>query len=387
MRRAAWAGLQDSMPRAALLSIHARVEGAGPSAWADPSLVQVWGPRYQVYVVAARDLAVFTLGRLPDSGKTRRTAEVLATRLRLPRRGCGPTTPGRRWGCREHPSLHRLDGSLAIRWRGTAAHRVDCPAAEIIPAEATLELARRYLHIFGPAGPEAFGKWAGIGAQKSVGAFDDLRTELIPVSTPSGDAFMLARDEPTIREVPAPAAAARLLPSGDAYTLHATSEEGAPRAGSRPTSRPVDAACVARRASRGRGGRRDVAPRPANGDDSGLAVALANSAGGSPRRGRIVAAARHRWADRRPLELTIGPDAVSRASQRAAGRLKIDRRATVRRDHLDVQPRDRRGPWDGRLLAPRMEALWPAGAPPRARHGPSPSRGRPRRNRPGTAVA
>jgi sarcosine oxidase subunit beta len=34
------------------------VEGAGPSAWEDPSLVQVWGPRYQLYVVAARDLAL-----------------------------------------------------------------------------------------------------------------------------------------------------------------------------------------------------------------------------------------------------------------------------------------------------------------------------------------
>jgi hypothetical protein len=39
LQRAAWAGLQDSMPRAALLSIHARVEGTGPSAWEDPSLV------------------------------------------------------------------------------------------------------------------------------------------------------------------------------------------------------------------------------------------------------------------------------------------------------------------------------------------------------------
>ena len=56
LRRAAWAGLQDSMPRAALLSINARVEGTGPSAWEHPSLVQVWGPRYHVYVVAARDL-------------------------------------------------------------------------------------------------------------------------------------------------------------------------------------------------------------------------------------------------------------------------------------------------------------------------------------------
>ena len=58
LRQAAWAGLQDSMPRAALLSIHARVEGTKPSTWEDPSLVQVWGPRYHVYVVAARDLPV-----------------------------------------------------------------------------------------------------------------------------------------------------------------------------------------------------------------------------------------------------------------------------------------------------------------------------------------
>jgi len=32
LRLAAWAGLQDSMPRAALLSIHARVEGAHPES-------------------------------------------------------------------------------------------------------------------------------------------------------------------------------------------------------------------------------------------------------------------------------------------------------------------------------------------------------------------
>src|SRR5215813_13712510 len=72
LRRAAWAGLQDSMPRSALLSIHARVEGAHPAVWEDPSLVQLWGPRYSSYVVAERDRAVFTLGRLPDDGPGRR---------------------------------------------------------------------------------------------------------------------------------------------------------------------------------------------------------------------------------------------------------------------------------------------------------------------------
>ncbi|HWP63203.1 MAG TPA: hypothetical protein VNO86_07025, partial [Candidatus Binatia bacterium] len=68
LRRAAWAGFQDSMPRAALLSIHARVAGAHPAILDDPTLVQVWGPRYSAYVVAAEDRAVFTLGRLPDAG-------------------------------------------------------------------------------------------------------------------------------------------------------------------------------------------------------------------------------------------------------------------------------------------------------------------------------
>src|SRR5258707_1134319 len=81
LRRAAWAGLQDSMPRAALLSIHARVEETEPSTWEDPSLVQLWGPRYNVFVVAECDLAVFSLGTLPDDAKGLRRAQDLAARL------------------------------------------------------------------------------------------------------------------------------------------------------------------------------------------------------------------------------------------------------------------------------------------------------------------
>src|ERR1700743_1058252 len=71
LRRAAWAGLQDSMPRAALLSLHARVGGIGPSSWEDPSLAQLWGPRFSVFVDALDDRAVFSLGVLPDDGAGR----------------------------------------------------------------------------------------------------------------------------------------------------------------------------------------------------------------------------------------------------------------------------------------------------------------------------
>ncbi len=228
------------MPRAALLSIHARVAGIGPSALDDPSLVQVWGPRYHVYVVAAGDLAVFTLGRLPEGGKTRRTAEELAARLHALLDGGRMRYDDAGVALGTHGNNLRyaaLTGTLAIRWEGARRPVVwTVPPPEIDETAATRELARRFLRIFGPAGPNGFGKWAGIGTRHAARAFDELRAELIPVVTPSGEAWLLARDEPAFREPTAPAAAARLLPSGDAYTLGVLDEDRAllvPDAGQR----------------------------------------------------------------------------------------------------------------------------------------------------------
>jgi hypothetical protein len=71
------------MPRAALLSIHARVEGADSTSWEHPSLVQLWGPRYSDYVVAAQDLPLFSLGRLPeDPGRSGRRSRPRYCRFR-----------------------------------------------------------------------------------------------------------------------------------------------------------------------------------------------------------------------------------------------------------------------------------------------------------------
>jgi hypothetical protein len=219
------------MPRAAVLSIHARVKGTNPTAWDDPSLAQVWGPRFQVYVIATPDLPVFTLARLPDGGKIRERAEDLAARLHelLDGERMRYDDAGQALGTHGNNLRYAaLTGTLAIRWEGARRPLVwTVPPPTIAPTEATRELARRYLHIFGPARCEAFAKWAGIGARESVRAFEDLGAELISVRTPAGEAHMLATDEPTMRESPPVAAAARLLPSGDAYTLHSTSEERA----------------------------------------------------------------------------------------------------------------------------------------------------------------
>ena len=223
LERAAWAGLQDSMPRAALLSIHARVEGTSPTALDDPSLVQVWGPRYSTYVIAARDRAVFTLGRLPDEGKARRRAEDMASRLDtfLAGRAVGHDEAGS--GVGVHPNALRYGaptGRILIRWDGARQPTVwTVPPPAIDPADARNELFRRYLHVFGPGTPEAFAEWAGISTAQARAAFAALGSSLLPVRTPIGDGWILAADEATFRAPPIPAAPARLLPSGDTFFL------------------------------------------------------------------------------------------------------------------------------------------------------------------------
>lgn len=222
LRRAAWAGLSDSMPRAALLSIHARVRGANPSTWEHPSLVQVWGPRFSVYVVPARDHAIFTVGRYPDDTRGRRVAEEMAELLQrhLGEERMTDREAGQRANVGGRMRYATTTGTVLIRWEGARAPVIwTVPRPEIDPLEARRELARRYLHVFGPATAAAFARWAGIGAREAASAFDGLNRSLAPVRTPTGEAWILARDEPAFREPTGPPAAARLLPSGDTYYL------------------------------------------------------------------------------------------------------------------------------------------------------------------------
>src|SRR5215210_450026 len=154
LRRAAWAGLQDSMPRAALLSLHARVKGVEPSAWEHSSLAQLWGPRYSTYVVPKRDFALFSLGRLPDDAKGRLRAERMAERLRahLDGRRMTDREAGRALGVGNALRYAATTGTVAIRWEGARAPVIwTVDAAQLDPADARRELARRYLRVFGPS--------------------------------------------------------------------------------------------------------------------------------------------------------------------------------------------------------------------------------------------
>ena len=154
LQLAAWAGLQDSMPRAALLSIHARVADTPPSILDDPALVQVWGPRYSAYAIAAVDLPIFTLSRMPDTDKGRRRAEETADALERVLAGRSNEGPlgVRRTG---RPSLfvalchgHRA-GTDSLGGCARADGVDGAAAARCLPLEARLEMARRYLRVFG----------------------------------------------------------------------------------------------------------------------------------------------------------------------------------------------------------------------------------------------
>jgi hypothetical protein len=227
LRRAAWAGLQDSMPRAALLSLHARVVGVEPSTWEHRSLAQLWGPRYHTYVVPKRDFALFSLGRLPDNAKGRLRAEHMAERLRaqLDGRRMTDREAGRELGVGNELRYAATTGTVAIRWEGARAPTIWTVAAPRVgPAEARRELARRYLHVFGPATADGFARWAGISRRSATEAFASLEASLLPVRSPLGDEWLLTEDEPAVRAGVKVDAPARLLPSGDAYFLLDRSE-------------------------------------------------------------------------------------------------------------------------------------------------------------------
>lgn len=221
-RVAAWAGLTDSVPRAALLSLHARVEGTTPSAWEAPGLVQLWGPRFSAYVVAEQDRAAFSLGRLPADGARRRLAEDLADRLRTVLDGQEMPTgqAARAVGVPYSLRYAALTGRVLIRWDGARQPTIrSVPPPDVDRAEARLDLARRYLHVLGPGTAVGLGRWAGLSGPAAAEALAALHAETTPVRCEGDDAWILTRDESDFRADVGPSAPARLLPSGDAYYL------------------------------------------------------------------------------------------------------------------------------------------------------------------------
>lgn len=211
------------MPRAAVFSAHARVEGVGPFVWEEPPYIQVWGPRFNAYVIAERDRAVFTLGRLSDQAAAVDKAYRLADRFEATFGDTRVTLgeAGRAIGG-HHSQLRYAapTGRLQIQWEGGGSPLVwAVPAPDMDPVDARLELARRYLHVLGPGTGEGFGDWAGIKAPRARSAIEALAGETTRAVVEGEEGVFLASDEDSFRSADSNPAAARLLPSGDSYWL------------------------------------------------------------------------------------------------------------------------------------------------------------------------
>jgi hypothetical protein len=216
---AAHAGLQDSAPRAALFSLHARVVGVGPDSWQDASLAQVWGPRLAAYVVPADAVATFTLGLLPRDREQRARIVGLSDRVLAVLDG-SPMRSNRlfaAFGDLRNPGLVRAAsaaGRFVIRWDARTTTVIPIAPPAVDEEDARVDLARRYVAWFGAAGGAArFARWAGIGLADATKTW----ATLAPVAwtrdrgavrgvrfLPLGDPFLFGPGRPEVeaREIP-----------------------------------------------------------------------------------------------------------------------------------------------------------------------------------------
>jgi hypothetical protein len=209
--------IQDTYPRSALLSLHARVESCAGRVgdvpvWADPGLAQTYSPRGAVHVFPAAEFGLFTVARLPGDPAKRQVvldmAEQACRWLDGQRvRSIGmPTDIGR---ALRHGAA---SGRIAIRWDASAVWFWEVPAPELDFDEGRKALCRRHLQGYGPSTPTAFAWWAGLPPADGRAAFRDLAAELLEVDLAGQRAWILAADGPALRSASAPPGA-RLLPA------------------------------------------------------------------------------------------------------------------------------------------------------------------------------
>lgn len=210
--KAAFAGLQDTAPRDALLGLHARVEACEPSAWQHPRLIQTYSPRAAVYVLPADDFGVFTVGRLPRDPEARQILEDLAEEA------CRALDGQEVRGTALLPRGACATGRIAVRWTTNAVYVREHERPSIDPEAARMELCRRHVRAFGPTTPAAFAWWAGVSVRDARKTFDLIADELLPVDLAGHDAWMLADDESAVR-LAEPMRGVRLLVASDLRLL------------------------------------------------------------------------------------------------------------------------------------------------------------------------
>jgi Winged helix DNA-binding domain len=232
LAKAAFSGLQDSSPRSAVLALHARVRDVSLSAWEDPQLVQIWGPRGADYVVPKTDMAVFTIGRLPRDPLNRAAVDSAMERVAtamLKRE----TTKGERHqislGYARDLRTASITGRLRIRWDGSKIEWWSVDPPEEDTEWSRLELARRFLGSMGPSTPASFAWWSGVTLSDAKTTFRSLGRELSEVNNSGLQSWALRKNRALLEKV-SRVDTVRLLPPGDPYLCIADHEMLVPEA-------------------------------------------------------------------------------------------------------------------------------------------------------------
>jgi Winged helix DNA-binding domain len=218
---AAWGGLQDSVPRSGVISLHARVEDAQPDSWEHPSLVQIWFRGGADYIVPRVDAGIFTLGSYPRDADEGRRVDGIADAIHR-------ATKGRTLLVREvaallaadHPTHVRfaaVTGRVHIRWDASNIWLIPVDRPEIDVEDARRELARRFLHWFGPSTVDRLARWTGVLPRDAAATWHGIENELETVEVDGEARSMLAGDVEALRTAK-PISGIRLLPFDDPLT-------------------------------------------------------------------------------------------------------------------------------------------------------------------------
>jgi hypothetical protein len=266
---AAACGVQETPVGSAAVAFAARADGVTAEALdralrRDRTLVHLWSLRGAPHVVPARDLAVFTTGAMPVDrasfdlflggwapsiraagldpfdllgrmtaaahslldGRTLDVNELRDAVLRRVRSLSRVKRPKEARHDMPEP-LYRalgLTGEVCIvEGRGTDSLMAQTdrwlktkprPAE---PTQARAELARRFLHCYGPSTPQRFAEWTGRSPKDAKAAFNLVADELEEVELDSKERGLLLTSDLDTLEAPPDPSGVRLLPARDPY--------------------------------------------------------------------------------------------------------------------------------------------------------------------------
>jgi len=223
---AAWGGLQDSVPRAGVISLHARVEGTQPGSWADPSVVQIWFRGGADYIVPRDDVGIFTLGCYPRDPERAAALERLADDIHRATKSQTMLVRdvAERIGHRSaadplHPRASSTTGRVHIRWDASNIWVIPAKRPAIDVEDARRELARRFIHWYGPVAKRRLASWTGVPPRDATETWAAVESELVEVAVDGVDEkrFMLAADIDAVEHAE-PISGVRLLPFDDPFT-------------------------------------------------------------------------------------------------------------------------------------------------------------------------